>query len=236
MRANRCSPVARYASRYGAGQQRVVVEHLLEVRHEPALIDAVAGEAAGEVVVDAAGGHLVERERDHVQQSSAAARRFQSRRSSCRSMLCGNLGAEPKPPCARIERPRERAGGVVEESTARWPGDTDPRRRHLLPREHRDARRRLRLSRLLQVAGQFVGLLHQPFRGGSARHRRRPTSTCSKPGIPIRGVGRPIGAAEKRLAGRASETPTSASRRGRSSSARRSCKSGRDRAAPRDRP
>ena len=35
-------------------QQRVVVEHLLEMRHEPALVDAVAGEAAAEMIVDAA--------------------------------------------------------------------------------------------------------------------------------------------------------------------------------------
>ena len=35
-------------------QQRVVVEHLLEVRDEPALVDRVAREAAAQVVVDAA--------------------------------------------------------------------------------------------------------------------------------------------------------------------------------------
>ena len=46
-----------------AGQQRLVVEHLLEVRHQPAPVGGVAGEAAAEVVVDAAGGHGVERER-----------------------------------------------------------------------------------------------------------------------------------------------------------------------------
>ena len=35
-------------------QQRIVVEHLLEMRHEPALIDGVAREAAAEMIVDAA--------------------------------------------------------------------------------------------------------------------------------------------------------------------------------------
>ena len=45
-----------------ADQQRVVVEHLLEVRHQPHAVDGVAGEAAAEVVVDAAGGHGVERD------------------------------------------------------------------------------------------------------------------------------------------------------------------------------
>src|SRR5450756_338098 len=38
-------------------QQGVVVEHLLEVRHHPGGVDRVAGEAAAELVVDAAAGH-----------------------------------------------------------------------------------------------------------------------------------------------------------------------------------
>ena len=39
------------------GEERVVVEHLLEVRYEPVGVDGVAGEAAAEVVVDAPVGH-----------------------------------------------------------------------------------------------------------------------------------------------------------------------------------
>ena len=42
-------------------EQRVVVEHLLEVRHEPALVDGVAVEAAADEVVHPAGRHRVER-------------------------------------------------------------------------------------------------------------------------------------------------------------------------------
>ena len=42
-------------------QQRVVVEHLLEVRGEPALVDRVAREAAAQVVVDAALADVGER-------------------------------------------------------------------------------------------------------------------------------------------------------------------------------
>jgi hypothetical protein len=45
-------------------EQRVVVEHLLEVRHEPLGIDRVAVEAAADEVVHAARRHPVER-RDH---------------------------------------------------------------------------------------------------------------------------------------------------------------------------
>ena len=39
-------------------QQRVVVQHLLEVRHEPARVRRVTGEAAAEVIVDAALAHV----------------------------------------------------------------------------------------------------------------------------------------------------------------------------------
>ena len=41
-----------------AQQLGVVVEHLLEVRNDPALVHAVAMESAGELVVDAAARHL----------------------------------------------------------------------------------------------------------------------------------------------------------------------------------
>ena len=45
-----------------AQQFGVVVEHLLEVRNDPALVDAVAMEAAGELVVDAAARHFLKRD------------------------------------------------------------------------------------------------------------------------------------------------------------------------------
>ena len=52
----------------------VVVEHLLEVRHEPDRVGRVAVEAAAELVVDPAVGHLVEREpHDGVEPGVAAA-------------------------------------------------------------------------------------------------------------------------------------------------------------------
>ncbi len=44
------------------GEQRVVVEHLLEVRDQPGAVDRVAGEAAPDLVVDAAVRHPVEGE------------------------------------------------------------------------------------------------------------------------------------------------------------------------------
>ena len=52
------------AVQVGAGQQGVVVEHLLEVGDEPGGVDRVAGEAAADLVVDAAGHHRVEGQLD----------------------------------------------------------------------------------------------------------------------------------------------------------------------------
>ncbi len=49
------------------GELGIVVEHLLEVRDEPEPIGRVAVIAAGQLVADAASGHSIEREQDHVQ-------------------------------------------------------------------------------------------------------------------------------------------------------------------------
>ena len=51
-----------------ANEERVVVEHLLEVRHQPVRIDRVAVEAATDLVVDAARRHAPERRRHHVEE------------------------------------------------------------------------------------------------------------------------------------------------------------------------
>ena len=42
-------------------QQRVVIEHLLEMRNPPLGVGGVAVEASANVIVDAAGGHMFER-------------------------------------------------------------------------------------------------------------------------------------------------------------------------------
>src|SRR5207247_2205450 len=49
-------------------QLGVVVEHLLEVRHEPALVDRVAGKSAAQMVVDAALADSLERVLDQVEE------------------------------------------------------------------------------------------------------------------------------------------------------------------------
>jgi AcrR family transcriptional regulator len=53
--------------RVRAGEQGVVVEHLLEVRDHPLPVDAVAGEAAGQLVVDPAAGHRLAGVADHLE-------------------------------------------------------------------------------------------------------------------------------------------------------------------------
>ncbi len=54
------------------GEQRVVVEHLFEVRYEPVRIGAVAREATAELVVDAAVGHGIKGPRHHRQDRRVA--------------------------------------------------------------------------------------------------------------------------------------------------------------------
>jgi hypothetical protein len=51
-------------------EQRVVVEHFLEVRHEPLRVDGVAVEAAADEVVHAARGHTVEGEPYRVERAT----------------------------------------------------------------------------------------------------------------------------------------------------------------------
>ncbi len=48
----------------GLHEQRLIGEHLLEVGNEPLAVGRITGEAAAHVVVDAAGGHGIERRRD----------------------------------------------------------------------------------------------------------------------------------------------------------------------------
>ncbi len=49
----------------GPGQLGVVVEHLLEVGHEPAAVGRIAMEAAPELVAEAPGGHRIEGRPEH---------------------------------------------------------------------------------------------------------------------------------------------------------------------------
>ena len=64
--ARRASSLGLETMKIGAGEQRVVVEHLLEVRNRPGRVHAVAGEAAAELVVDAAACHRAQGVQRHI--------------------------------------------------------------------------------------------------------------------------------------------------------------------------
>ena len=96
----------RHLVRLGVGddQQRVVVEHLLEVRHQPARVGGVAVEAAAELIVHAAGRHLLQRQRRHQQRHVVAVRAVFARSSRRIGMFDGNLGARRTPPSRSSNR------------------------------------------------------------------------------------------------------------------------------------
>ncbi len=50
-------------------QLGVVVQHFLEVRHDPCVVDAITREAAGKLIVDAAARHRLARALDHLQRA-----------------------------------------------------------------------------------------------------------------------------------------------------------------------
>ena len=56
------------------GQESVVIEHLLKVGDQPAVVDRVAGESPAQVVVDPARGHGVEGRGDHLEGCRVARR------------------------------------------------------------------------------------------------------------------------------------------------------------------
>src|ERR1700716_53204 len=65
--------------RVGRQQRAVVVQHLLEVRDHPGLIDRVTAEAASQLIVDPAFGHAAQRERRHVERLQVGLRRGDAR-------------------------------------------------------------------------------------------------------------------------------------------------------------
>ena len=109
-------------------EERVVVEHLLEVRHEPLCVDGVPVEAAADEVVHPACGHPLERQTDRTERPRAGAEGARGLRPSdggnaavaCshspqQKLECrrgGELGRVPEAPPARIELGQERALGL----------------------------------------------------------------------------------------------------------------------------
>ena len=76
----------------------VVVEHLLEMRHQPALVDRIARKAAAEMIVDAALAHASRASARPCRRSAHRRVRKPARQSISRIEDCGNFGAPRKPP------------------------------------------------------------------------------------------------------------------------------------------
>ena len=174
-------------------EQRVVVEHLLEVRHEPLLVDRVAVEAAADEVVHPARRHAVERagceiERTRTQEQLDRRRRRELRRVSeaspgrvvLRAQDADRVGNEARR--ERLARRRERRASLQR---------LDERRRvlrHLvraLPvrvgdRDQQLAERRQAVPRLRRVVRAAVERLalrreedgHRPAALAGDRHHR----------------------------------------------------------------
>ena len=156
------------AVQVGAGEQRVVVEHLLEVGDEPGGVDRVAPEAAAELVVDAARQHCVERRLDHVP-DPAGEQQLQRRGGR-------ELRRAAEAAALRVGALAQRLDGRLEEAGAgRLLG------RLQLP-DRAELRPRLRRPRPQLVAPPLEGVDHRLHHHPEARH-------------PAAVVGREVGAA-----------------------------------------
>ena len=104
-----------------ACEQRVVVEHLLEVRDDPAVVDRVTGEAAADLVVHAAGGHPAQR----VQRHLALAAPQEELDHGCRGEL---RRAAPAAPVGVVRAAQHGLGGVERRRVELGVGRLDGRR------------------------------------------------------------------------------------------------------------
>src|SRR6202034_1176801 len=101
-------------------------KHLLEMRHEPALVDRVPRKAAAEVIVDAALADMGERDIDGGKVAGLAgahtATPQQLEKRSLRKLRCS-----ARSPIHRIDQAAELARGVVEFGNADGGGPRRPR-------------------------------------------------------------------------------------------------------------
>ena len=101
----------------GHRQQGVVVEHLLEVGDQPALVGRVAVEPAADLIVEAAGRHLLEGAGGHLQRLGVAGAAVAPAAAGARGCWRGTSapaadrrGSDRTAAC-RCRRPPEWAGG-----------------------------------------------------------------------------------------------------------------------------
>ena len=231
----------------GPGQLRLIGQHLLEVRNEPARVGGVAAEPADQVVVDAARRHAVERPQAHVPgvgrvgPATAGAPEAKLDEGGPGEFRCraeaAPFGVEASRQAAdhlldqdfRVEADRGGRSGQAEHLGAL--PLTPPRRRHLpLPRS---------APRPGGARGARRPRARRPARGpGPARWPRRRPAPARRGGRTASRVARRAGSRSRRRRGarRACRRPTWASPRTRSGPGWRPCRRHRDRAAPRGRP
>ena len=153
------------AVQVGARQQRVVVEHLLEVGDGPGGVDRVAREAAADLVVDPAGRHRAQRPERHL---ALAAREQELDRRGRRE----------------LRRAAEAAVGAVVGRARGWPSRRSGPRRGSAPPTARAARWRRatarrgspcsrissrRLSQASATASSTIRQLGMPWRGSGGK-------------------------------------------------------------------
>ena len=164
------------------GQLRVVVEHLLEVRHQPVRVGAVAREAAAQLVVDAAVGHPVEGRGHHAQRRRVPGAVPGAEQELERHRRAGTSARRRSRRAPRRSEARQPSRGLLR---ARARSDRPPPggNRQLLAQ----VRRQLSTLRLDLVAPV-------PVRLGDRRQHAR------EGGQAVAILGRKVGAAEERLA------------------------------------
>ena len=154
-------------ARVDAEQLRVVVEHLLEVRHHPAAVDGVAREAAAELVEDPAAGHRPQRPVGHPgrvrgpRPGGVPEQELQHHRGR-------ELGGAAEAPRRRVEVAGQRPHRAREQVLVE----------RLLPRQ-RDL--------LTQVLRHVGGHRAPPPRAGWPTRPTSASSTCRNAGWPCRG-------------------------------------------------
>ena len=100
-----------------AGELSVVVEHLLEVRHEPVRVSGVAVEATAELVVYSPVGHRIEGVSDHLKQRPVASRHISPQEELEDRRLC-ELGSTAPATVSAIERARQSTNSRIEHLAA----------------------------------------------------------------------------------------------------------------------
>src|SRR5262249_47660236 len=95
-----------------AGELGVVVEHLLEMGYEPDRVDRIAVKPAADLVVNPAGGHLVERQSQHLGRTIVARRSLEAKKKFEQRSL-GELWRAAKSAVLPVELATQRPNGIA---------------------------------------------------------------------------------------------------------------------------